>query len=239
MPNFKNMLIMVPLIALFWVAYAGTSTEPLTALASTLSAALTNTGPEIQDAKIIKLTEDVDLKPENIREGVTMFETTGTYKGNRTCKGEGDPNPNLHSNRWCDNQDGTVTDMETGLTWLKKANWKGKQRIYENKVDTLNAHDQVSLLKNGDKDGDFTLNDESEQGDWRLPTRLELEELLNKLREDQKPFTEVQEEYWSSTTDLEDKAFGWLVPVAGDEVYTVKKDEEHDVWPVRGPKWSP
>ena len=81
--------------------------------------------------------------------------------------------------------------------------------------------------------------DESEQGDWRLPTRLELEELLNKLREDQKPFTEVQEEYWSSTTDLEDKAFGWLVPVAGDEVYTVKKDEEHDVWPVRGPKWSP
>lgn len=36
-----------------------------------------------------------------------------------TCKGT------LYENRWCDNGNGTVTDLTTCLVWLKKADWGG------------------------------------------------------------------------------------------------------------------
>ena len=36
-----------------------------------------------------------------------------------TCKGT------LVGTRWCDNGDATVTDMTTGLVWLKYTDWEG------------------------------------------------------------------------------------------------------------------
>ncbi|MBF0524939.1 MAG: hypothetical protein HQK56_07565 [Deltaproteobacteria bacterium] len=32
--------------------------------------------------------------------------------------------------RWCDNGNGTVTDMSTGLIWLKDASWGGKYPLW-------------------------------------------------------------------------------------------------------------
>jgi len=52
---------------------------------------------------------DANLTAENIKKDVVVFGVTGTYEAAATCSGT----PN--GTRWCDNGNGTVTDMTTGL----------------------------------------------------------------------------------------------------------------------------
>ncbi|MBF0525372.1 MAG: hypothetical protein HQK56_09785 [Deltaproteobacteria bacterium] len=61
--------------------------------------------------------------------------------------------------RWCDNKDGTVTDMNTGMIWLKNASWGGKSPYN-------NSFDRTAQVKAGNP---TTLTDGSQEGDWRLP----------------------------------------------------------------------
>lgn len=73
------------------------------------------------------------------------------------------------SARYVDCGNGTVTDKETGLIWLKRAdcfpesNWK-------------TALQAAATLQTGD----CGLTDESSPGDWRLPTRQEWEATIAK-----------------------------------------------------------
>ena len=55
---------------------------------------------------------DADLAAGNIKNGVAIFGVTGAYRG-WTCTGT------MNGTRWCDNGNGTVRDMTTGLIWLK------------------------------------------------------------------------------------------------------------------------
>ena len=65
-----------------------------------------------------------------------------------------------HPPRYVDNEDGTVTDVATGLIWLKNANCFGT-------VDyTTGAVPAVAALSHGT----CGLSDGSKPGDWRLPT---------------------------------------------------------------------
>ncbi|MBF0476196.1 MAG: hypothetical protein HQK59_10245, partial [Deltaproteobacteria bacterium] len=60
-----------------------------------------------------------------------------------TCKGS-----LSHQGRWCNNHDGTVTDMTTGLVWLFDARWGGMYPLWtESQQDT--AYDRASLVQNG------------------------------------------------------------------------------------------
>jgi hypothetical protein len=99
-------------------------------------------------------TVDSDLTEGNIRSTVTIFgvagdtnvvntssgdasagdilkdkkawvngsELSGTRYGGCTCTGT------LYENRWCDNGNGTVTDLTTCLVWLQKADWGGLKK---------------------------------------------------------------------------------------------------------------
>jgi len=75
--------------------------------------------------------------------------------------------------RFTDNQDGTIIDTKTGLVWMKDANCFGRQ-FYND------AQMSVKTLRHGRTCpyyGYTALQDNSEHGDWRLPTLEELKTL--------------------------------------------------------------
>jgi hypothetical protein len=92
---------------------------------------------------------------------------TGTLSGGYTCA-TGLLSP---LGRWCDNGDGTVRDMTTGLLWLQDAGWGGMLPWWASTESGTSAFDKVSTVGNGNP---ATLTDGSTAGDWRLPTKSEL-----------------------------------------------------------------
>jgi hypothetical protein len=68
------------------------------------------------------------------------------------------------ADRFIENGNGTVTDSFTDLIWLEDANCIGSQ-----------AWDEALLLVAGLNSGECGLTDGSGEGDWRLPTKNELE----------------------------------------------------------------
>ena len=141
--------------------------------------------------------------------------------------------------RWCDNGDGTVTDLTTCLVWLKKANyggpypWRSSNTTYPWMY--MDAHLRASQLYDGYPGSDLT--DGSVIGNWRLPTKTELEWLANgpeAVRSGTpQAFTGVQSAYyWSSTNHINvDMAYGVNM---GTRLTSAKlKEEVLWVWPVR------
>ena len=90
--------------------------------------------------------------------------TTGS-----TCEGTLSP-----LGRWCDQGDGTVKDMTTGLVWLKKADWGGQYPLWDDLYDPDAHHRAAQLWDGSPYEGSAGLSDGSVEGDWRLPTKTEL-----------------------------------------------------------------
>ena len=136
--------------------------------------------------------------------------------------------------RWCDNENGTVTDMTTGLVWLKNASWGCQYAFWVSSMGGTNAHDRAAQLKAGVGG----LTDDSVEGDWRLPTETELYNLANgdeAVRSfDMQAFTGVQSYgYWSSTTYAGNTHYAWDVYLSIGTVGYALKDYDYYVWPVR------
>ena len=133
--------------------------------------------------------------------------------------------------RWCDQRDGTVKDMTTGLVWLQDASCMGY-------MDWYAAIEQpITNLRSGDCIG--TLIDGSVWGDWRLPTLSELEGVTvgdEYIRSSQMyKFTGVQSGgYWSSATSAFSTAYAWYVLMGNGYVDFGTKNGYVYVWPVRG-----
>lgn len=136
--------------------------------------------------------------------------------------------------RFTDNGDGTVTDNQIKMIWLKNGNCFGR-RTWNQSVS-----DYTELA-----DGACGLNDASRSGDWRLPTREEWEafvcgECLNSamfnaegigLWSEEEPFSSVQSYYWSgSEYDLYN---AWYMDMINGSVYMIDKSVPLYVWPVR------
>ncbi len=173
---------------------------------------------------------DTNLTAENIKGGVTIFGVTGTYTG-PVCSGELSA-----KGRWCDNEDGTVTDMTTGLTWLKKADWGTEYAFWANASDQVNALDRASSLKAGTDDAD--LGDGSKEGDWRLPMLKEFNTLLNGeeavTSSEMHAFSGVQTGwYWTGTTFSSDTSFAWCGSLDIGYMNSDDKTTVHWIWPVR------
>jgi Protein of unknown function (DUF1566) len=182
-------------------------------------------------------TSSGDALAEEILDGkkawVDGVEVTGELQAECPCAGT------LDGTRWCDNLDGTVTDLSTCLVWLKKADCAGT-RAWEEHFYEGGAHTRAGRLYDG-SDGyggsDCALSDGSAWGSWRLPTLNELLTLTTdpeRIRSDTpRAFTGVQgAKYWSSTCGIGDLS-GVAVyltngNVSGDNMVTFNW-----VWPVR------
>jgi len=140
--------------------------------------------------------------------------------------------------RWCDNNNGTVTDMTTGLVWLKKADWGGRKPWRQTGEYDQNddAHTRAGTLKAADYEW---LSDGSDQYDWRLPTMTELSGLTHGtepvLSGTPHAFTGVQADYyWSSTSYAAGSHLAWRVHLEDGLSDASDKRYDYYVWPVRG-----
>jgi len=169
--------------------------------------------------------------------------------GGCTCTGT------LNGTRWCDNGDGTVTDMTTCLVWLKYADWGGRKLWRNSSTDCSSpdytcyddAHTRAGILKDGTLiyyipaiPISILLSDGSVEGDWRLPTKTELVGII-KGTEPVSPgqpraFINVQvSDYWSSTTYSSSVPYlAWSVYMGQNYVDPIAKTYDRVyVWPVR------
>ncbi|RKZ92748.1 MAG: hypothetical protein DRR19_03280 [Candidatus Parabeggiatoa sp. nov. 1] len=176
---------------------------------------------------------DSNLRPENIRAGVTIFGITGTFTGTTGST----PPPSSSSNHYSDNGNGTVTDNWSGLIWLKNANCFGP-RDWE--TAKLLAANLIS--------GRCGLSDGSTAGTWRLPTKEEWEAMVDtsyrnpalsnaagtgKWTEGD-AFVGVKSSwYWSSSSYAFNAGYAWSVHFNVGNVVINGKTGSYDVWPVR------
>lgn len=173
---------------------------------------------------------DPNLRPENIRAGVTIFGITGTFTGTTSST----PPPSSSSNRYTDNGNGTVTDNRSGLIWLKNANCFGG--LWEKAMQSA-----ANLAS-----GQCGLSDGSTRGTWRLPTKEEWEAMVDKSYTspalsnaagtgkwtEGDAFVGVLSWYWSSSTPIDDGYTLWVVNLSdGSMNYG---GGEFPMWPVRG-----
>lgn len=130
--------------------------------------------------------------------------------------------------RWCDNADGTVTDMTTGLVWLQDAGCMGLMGWY----------DAIRWPIENLRDGICGLADGSVWGDWRLPTMDDLYTLANgneAIRvSNPRAFEGVRIYYWSSSTSASSIWDALHVGLIYGDIYIEVKGDGYNVWPVRG-----
>lgn len=191
------------------------------------------------------LTGDADLQSTNIKKDTVIFGATGTYESPPcTCSGT------LNGTRWCDNLNGTVTDLLGStvngklqgrcLVWLKDASWGGAKAWRVNVVDHHDdAHTRAGLLSASATDKPADLADGSVVGDWRLPTLTELKVLTAGTgavsSANMRAFTGVQSyAYWSSATIATYPSAAWSVYLSDGSVDAGDKAGTLFVWPVRG-----
>jgi hypothetical protein len=128
--------------------------------------------------------------------------------------------------RFTDNGNGTVTDNQTGLIWLKNANCDGQKNW--NDADTW----ATTTLAHGI----CSLSDGSKTGDWRLPTKEEWEALVDTSQNNPAlppghPFTNVQwSKYWSSTTE---STYRYNANLSNGEMWDDAVTNTFYVWSVR------
>jgi hypothetical protein len=131
--------------------------------------------------------------------------------------------------RFTDNGNGTVTDNLTGLIWLKDADCFSSR--YWN--DAL-------IVCNGLASGSCGLTDGSSPGDWRLPNVKEMTSLIDydytspAIHQYYYFNNVISGLYWTSTTDIGNTIYAWIVSTILGEVYPDRKEFFRRVWPVRG-----
>ncbi len=135
----------------------------------------------------------------------------------------------MASGRFVDNNNGTVTDKQTGLIWLKDG---ACVQFYSGDATGANYRPWATAVDSANQlaNGYCGLSDGSAAGDWRLPNVNELLSLID--RASSAPAfptgcplagTTVSSWYWSSTTLANNTDYAWLVEFGyGDDTYTYK-----------------
>lgn len=141
----------------------------------------------------------------------------------------------LHGSRWCDNNDGTVTDLTTGLTWLKNASWGRTYPYWADSIEGTNAFERAAQVESGHPE---LLTDNSARGDWRLPTISELKALTSGPEgvsvKNMQAFNDIQPDWYWSATDHETGGDSALnVGMHFGDVNISNKAFSYHVWPVR------
>jgi hypothetical protein len=119
-----------------------------------------------------------------------------------------------------DNEDGTMTDTRAGLIVVKSS------------CLDQDPWEQSMAMVSRIGDGQCGLADDSQAGDWRLPSKEELPFLLE--WEKSGLFSVARGgSYWSGTSHFTDDAMAWYVDLRSGYVDYVAKRQRHHVWPVR------
>lgn len=143
--------------------------------------------------------------------------------------------------RFIDNNNGTITDMLTGLVWMKDSTCLGEGVQF----DWTNALGFANTMASGVCNG---LNDGSVAGAWRLPNNIELASLLTNYTGQPfswlaaQGFTNVMPNfYWTSTSTSTLFSPGinnlaWYADLANGAIDSFEglKSEGRYVWLVRG-----
>ena len=116
---------------------------------------------------------------------------TNNYLGMRAVRGE----PYGQVGNFVVNGDGTVTDPYTGLMWQQCTygqTWNGGKCVeLSESLTWQQAFDTVEILNNSNY---------LDYNDWRMPTRNELQSILEYLYNDQEVFRDSAGQYWTSTS---------------------------------------
>lgn len=172
------------------------------------------------------------------RTGQTTSYTTGD--DGTLQKGAIWPNP-----RFNDNNNGTLSDLLTGLIWLKNANCTDTVGGILKTIGPLKWTDAL-VWTNNLASGNCGLNDNSVSGDWRLPNIRELESLvslaLNPTDGSALPFGHSfinigNNNYWSSTSYAwNPSSNAWSIPLTSPGSVDLYQDKNYPfyVLPVRG-----
>ena len=154
----------------------------------------------------------------------TAIACSGTGQDGEVQAGSDWPSP-----RFVDNQDGTVSDVLTGLVWLRDADCFAEQ-TWE---DALN-------LTNNLMDGTCDLTDGSLATEGRLPNVKEMFSLIDLGSSSPAiitghPFADVRLAfYWTSTSAVEAPSNAWAVGLASGGSDNGPKTGRFFSWPVRG-----
>ncbi|MBF0118366.1 MAG: DUF1566 domain-containing protein [Desulfobacterales bacterium] len=136
------------------------------------------------------------------------------------------------SPRFSDNGDGTITDVLTGLMWLKNANCF-KPSTWKNAIEKV-----ADLNTNPFKYscGGYT----AKYKDWRLPNRKELFSIVDHSKYNPclpkgHPFIINGQDgnYWSSTTNPRITGHAWFLRINYGSIDYHDKSKEYYIWPVR------
>ncbi len=154
--------------------------------------------------------------------------------------------------RYVDCGNGSILDTKSGLLWLKNAGCTFREMFEDWDTTTIEVHNLA--------DGVCGLNDNSQPGDWRLPTLREWKLMVAEavalgcrgpaLTDDSgtacfsyklgnSSFDNVcstQEfcGYWSATTDISDPKKAYILnPYDGNVTNTYVKTGVFSIWPVR------
>ncbi len=120
-----------------------------------------------------KVSGDADLTASNIKNGVEIFGVPGTMVGGSSLKPGGTFSPGM---RWYDNNDGTITDVTTGLVWVKNCNIAACCFTpVQLTQPAVGYYDDVFILVYRLQNGISGLTDGSVEGDWRIPTAKEMQ----------------------------------------------------------------
>ncbi|MDX2511546.1 MAG: DUF1566 domain-containing protein [Desulfobacterales bacterium] len=140
----------------------------------------------------------------------------------KTCDGT------LVGSRWCNQENGTIKDLNTGLVWSQRADcW-----------DRLRWNEILPIPFKKLRHGICGLADGSLWGDWRAPTRKELAALTSgpdAIRyRSPGPFTGIQSVYyWTATTKADNRQHAWSVNMLSGTVVSSPKHMMYYLWSVR------
>lgn len=132
--------------------------------------------------------------------------------------------------RFANQNDGTLLDNLTGLTWTADAGTPAAGSCIGGVKSWQAALDYVACLNSTGYLG---------RTDWRLPNVNELESLLNISATDSRPwlnsqgFVNVGTNYWSSTTTASTTLSAWYLAAAYGYPASGGKTANLLVWPVR------
>ena len=139
--------------------------------------------------------------------------------------------------RFVDNADGTVTDKESKLMWLRCSagqTWKSETGRCNGEADRLNFAAAQSLASDVNQGGSFFFND------WRLPHLRELATIIERDCASPRvnlavfPDTEAAR-FWTVTSrpGTRDEGFAYALSFGAEGIAHVAKDEMHRVRLVR------